>query len=124
MTSAPMFKGIAGSAPVRAAVSNRSVTLPIIVTVRERLSLVYAAEQLDTLISGAVKHETSPHQIVDRLLDSELDRGEERRLQTSLRLSGLPMGQRVGLFAALCWVPSLVVPACHRIHNPNAHSDD
>lgn len=64
----------------------------------ERLCLVHAAEQLDTLISDAVKHETSPHQIIDRLLDTELDRREERRLQTSLRLSGLPTGQTVGNF--------------------------
>lgn len=64
----------------------------------ERLSLVHAAEQLDTLISDAVKHETAPHQVIDRLLDAELERREERRLQTSLRLSGLPTGQTLGNF--------------------------
>jgi DNA replication protein DnaC len=55
----------------------------------ERLSLVHAAEQLDTLISDAVKHQSSPHQLIDRLLDAELERREERRLQTSLRLDRL-----------------------------------
>lgn len=64
----------------------------------ERLSLVHAAEQLDALISDAVKHQSPPHQIIDRLLDAELDRREERRLQTSLRLSGLPTGHTLGNF--------------------------
>jgi DNA replication protein DnaC len=36
--------------------------------------------------------------VVDQLLDAELDRREERRLQTSLRLSGLPNGQTLGNF--------------------------
>lgn len=64
----------------------------------DRLGLLHAAEQLETLISEAVQHETAPHQVIDRLLDAELDRREERRLQTSLRLSGLPTGQTLGNF--------------------------
>ncbi len=64
----------------------------------ERLGLVHAAEQLESLISDAVKHDIAAHQVVDRLLDAELDRREERRLQTSLRLSGLPTGQTLGNF--------------------------
>jgi DNA replication protein DnaC len=64
----------------------------------ERLGLLHAAEQLDPLISDAVKHNTAPHQLVDQLLDAELDRREERRLQTSLRLSGLPNGHTLANF--------------------------
>jgi DNA replication protein DnaC len=64
----------------------------------DRLGMVHAAEQLDTLISDAVKHETAPHLFIDRLLDAELERREERRLQTSLRLSGLPTGHTLGNF--------------------------
>jgi DNA replication protein DnaC len=64
----------------------------------DRLGLVHAAEQLDTLISAAVKHNTAPHRLLDQLLDAELERREERRLQTSLRLSGLPTGHTLGNF--------------------------
>ena len=64
----------------------------------DRLGLCHAAQQLDDLISDAVKHNIAPHQLVDKLLDAELDRREERRLQTSLRLSGLPTGQTLGNF--------------------------
>jgi DNA replication protein DnaC len=59
----------------------------------ERLALPHAAEQLEALISDAVKHNTAPHRLLDQLLEAELERREERRLQTSLRLSGLPTGR-------------------------------
>ncbi len=64
----------------------------------ERLNLLHAAEQLDGLISDAVKDDIAPHQMIDRLLDTELGRREERRLQTSLKLSGVPTGQTLGNF--------------------------
>jgi DNA replication protein DnaC len=64
----------------------------------DRLGLLHAAEQLEGLISEAVKDNSAAHQVIDRLLDAELDRREERRLQTSLRLSGLPTGQTLGNF--------------------------
>ena len=64
----------------------------------ERLGLVNAAERIEGLISDAVKNETAPHRLIDQLLDAELERREERRLQTSLRLSGLPTGQTLGNF--------------------------
>lgn len=64
----------------------------------ERLGLIHAGEQLEGLLSDAVKHELAAHQLVDRLLDAELERREERRLQTALRLSGLPSGQTLGNF--------------------------
>ena len=64
----------------------------------ERIGCLYAAEQLDELISKAVKDNSAPHQLLDQLLDAELDRREERRLQTSLRLSGLPTGHTLASF--------------------------
>ena len=64
----------------------------------EKLSLGHAAEQLDDLISDAVRDNVAPHQVIDKLLEAELDRREERRLATSLRLSGLPTGQTLGNF--------------------------
>ncbi len=64
----------------------------------ERLGLIHAAEQLEALVSEAVKHNSAPHRLVDQLLEAELERREERRLQTSLRLSALPTGQTLGNF--------------------------
>lgn len=64
----------------------------------ERLGLTHAGEQLDTLISEAVKQSTAPHLVIDRLLDAELEQRDERRIQTSFRLSGLPSGYTLGNF--------------------------
>ena len=47
---------------------------------------------------AAVKEEISPHAFLDRALDAELAFGEERRIRTSLRLSGLPTGQTLATF--------------------------
>lgn len=68
---------------------------------RERLSqlnLVHAAEVLPDQLSGAVKKPATPHQFLDELLDIELTAREERRVRTSLRLSGLPTGETLATF--------------------------
>lgn len=59
---------------------------------------MHAAEPLEGLIRDAVKQDTAAHQVIDRLLDAELERREERRQQTSWRLSRLPTGQTLGNF--------------------------
>jgi len=41
---------------------------------------------------------TSPHRFLDRLLEEELRHREERRIRTSLKLSGLPTGQTLANF--------------------------
>ena len=64
----------------------------------ERLGLNHAGERLDTLISEAVKQSSAPHLVIDRLLDTELEQRDERRIQTSFRLSGLPSGYTLGNF--------------------------
>lgn len=64
----------------------------------ERVGLGRAADQLDALIADAVKTDVSPHAFLDRLLDEELGFREDRRMRTSLRLSGLPTGQTIGSF--------------------------
>lgn len=64
----------------------------------EQLGLVHAAEQLPLLVGEAVKHEMPAHAFLDRLLDAETSRREERRIRTSLRLSGLPTGQTLANF--------------------------
>ena len=61
-------------------------------------SLARAGEKLDELVSEAVKINVSPHVFLDQLLEEELSFREERRLRTSLKLSGLPTGQTLGNF--------------------------
>ena len=64
----------------------------------EKVGLMRSAEQLDALVSAAVKGSTSPHRFLDDLLEAELGFREERRVRTSLRLSGLPTGQTLASF--------------------------
>lgn len=64
----------------------------------ERVGLLWAAEQMEALISEAVKSNTPPHRFLDRLLDEELRHREERRIRTSLKLSCLPTGQTLANF--------------------------
>jgi DNA replication protein DnaC len=68
---------------------------------RERLArvgLMHAGEQLQERLSEAVKRKIAPHRFLDELLDEELSWREERRIRTSLRLSGLPTGQTLADF--------------------------
>lgn len=64
----------------------------------EKAGLSQAAECLDGLISDAVKGSMSPHRFLDQLLQGELSFREERRIRTSLKLSGLPTGQTLETF--------------------------
>lgn len=64
----------------------------------QRVGLPRAADELEQLVSEAVKGNTSPHRFLDRLLEEELNQREERRIRTSLKLSGLPTGQTLGNF--------------------------
>lgn len=64
----------------------------------ERVGLLRASEHLDELVGDAVKGNVSAHTFLDRLLEEELSFREERRVRTSLKLSGLPTGQTLGNF--------------------------
>ena len=64
----------------------------------EQLGLTYASQRLPELLSEAVKGDVPPHRFLDELLNEEVCRREERRIKTSLRLSGLPPGQTLGNF--------------------------
>ena len=66
--------------------------------VLEQLGLMHASEQLARLLSDAVKEEMPVHRFLDQLLAAEVNQREERRIKTSLRLSGLPPGQTLGNF--------------------------
>ena len=68
---------------------------------RERLvalGLLHAGEILDEVLADAVREETPAHTFLDKLLGVELERREERRIRTSLRLSNLPTGQTLDNF--------------------------
>jgi DNA replication protein DnaC len=64
----------------------------------ERLGLLHAADRLDEFLSASIKHDSGPHRFVDQLLECELLWREERRVRTSLKLSGLPTGQTLADF--------------------------
>jgi len=64
----------------------------------EHLGLDHAAEHLGELLSKAVKDEMPAHRFLDRLLEAEIQQREERRIATSLRLSGLPPGYTLADF--------------------------
>jgi DNA replication protein DnaC len=63
-----------------------------------QLGLGHAAEQLSEVVNEAVKSNLAPHVFLERLLAAELSQREERRIKTSLRLSGLPTGSTLGNF--------------------------
>lgn len=63
-----------------------------------RLGLEHAAERLEQHLTDGVKRELSAHALLDGLLDAELHFREDRRVRTSLRLSGLPTGQTLSTF--------------------------
>ena len=64
----------------------------------EILGLSHGAEQLEPMLHQAVKENLAPHVFLDQLLKVEQDRREERRVGTSLRLSGLPHDMTLGNF--------------------------
>lgn len=64
----------------------------------EQLGLLHAALALPDLISEAVKDDLPVHRFLDRVLAAEVVNRDERRIKTSLRLSGLPPGQTLQNF--------------------------
>ena len=64
----------------------------------EQLGLLHASEMLQPVLNEAVKEQLSAHAFLDRLLELERSRRDERRIKTSLRLSGLPLDMTLGNF--------------------------
>ena len=63
-----------------------------------KLNLLHASDHISETLAEAIKESWPPHRFLDQLLEAELTVREERRLKTSLRLSGLPTGQTLGNF--------------------------
>jgi DNA replication protein DnaC len=59
----------------------------------EALKLVHAAHCLPELLEEASRDDLTPMHFLDRVLQQELERKNERRIATSLKLSGLPPGK-------------------------------
>ena len=92
-------------------------------TTRDRLmalGCMHAAEQLDQMLTEAVRQEVPAHNFLDRLLQAELSGREGRRVKTSLKLSNyrlgghwrtstLPFSRRSSVPASTRWPP---VPGC------------
>jgi DNA replication protein DnaC len=63
-----------------------------------KLGLAHAAADLEAKVTTAVKESLSPHQFLDVVMEVELAAREERRIRTSMKLSGLPTGQTLANF--------------------------
>ena len=69
------------------------VDLDVVAERCQSLKLVHAAECLAELVEEASREELSPVKFLDRVLEREIERKDERRIATSLKLSGLPVGK-------------------------------
>lgn len=57
------------------------------------LKLLHTAECLSELVEEASREEMAPLGFLELVLDREVERRDERRIATSLKLSGLPVGK-------------------------------
>lgn len=64
----------------------------------DSLGLSFASEHLPGVLTDAVKQDLGPTGLLDSLLAVEIEQREERRVRTSLKLSGLPLGQTLANF--------------------------
>lgn len=69
------------------------VDLDQVATKCQTLGLVYVAETLPELIEEAARDNVPPLRFLDYVLEREIERKTERRVATSLKLSGLPPGK-------------------------------
>ena len=64
----------------------------------ERLRMQYTADRISDLLGEATKNKENPLAFFDRVVSMEVEAREERRIATSLRLSGLPRGMHLDNF--------------------------
>ena len=61
----------------------------------KRLKLIRAAEVLDTVVTHAEEGQSSYLGFLDRLLEEEVAAKEKRRIQTALKIAGLPFAKTI-----------------------------
>ena len=76
----------------------RKVDLDHITEQCTALKLLHTAECVAELVEEASREEFTPVRFLQLVLERELERKNERRIQTSLRLSGLPVGKTLEAF--------------------------
>lgn len=63
-----------------------------------RLGHTEAAERLSDFIEEAVRENLSPHALLNRILEAEVQSKEEKRIAINLKFSGLPVGKTLENF--------------------------
>ena len=76
----------------------RKVDLDHITEQCHGLKLVHTAECITELVEEASRDDLTPVRFLELVLERELERKNERRIETSLRLSGLPVGKTLEAF--------------------------
>jgi DNA replication protein DnaC len=76
----------------------RKVDLDEVARRCEALKLTHAATCLPELVEEAAREDLSPIRFLDRVLEREMEWKTERRIATSLKLSGLPPGKTLENF--------------------------
>jgi DNA replication protein DnaC len=61
----------------------------------KRLKLVRAAEELETVAAQSEEHKSSYLSFLDHLLEEEVAAMEKRRIQTALKIAGLPFAKTI-----------------------------
>jgi DNA replication protein DnaC len=64
----------------------------------EYLKLSYTQGILSELLENAVKEKSAPLDFFDKVMSLEIENREERRIATSLKISGLPKGMHLDNF--------------------------
>ena len=90
-STAGRLRAVGGGAPMSPA--RRKVDLDAVAERCQALKLMHVAECLPELVEEASREDLSPVKFFDRVLEREIERKNERRIVTSLRLSGLPVGK-------------------------------
>jgi DNA replication protein DnaC len=78
--------------------TKRKVDLDQVVEKCQALKLVHIAECLPELVEEGARDDITPVRFLDLVLERELERKTERRIATSLKLSGLPVGKTLENF--------------------------
>jgi DNA replication protein DnaC len=76
----------------------RKVDLDQVVEKCQALKLVHLAECLPELVEEGARDDVTPLRFLDLVLEREIERKTERRIATSLKLSGLPVGKTLDNF--------------------------